>query len=222
LLAGVPLAASTIEAELTTPTGAAILAALVSEYGPPPPMTIRKIGYGAGGRDLAEQPNLLRVLIGDSSEQAVREGLESDTVWVLETNLDDTTGEAIGYCIERLWAAGALDVYATAIQMKKNRPGVKLSVLCAEGDVAAAEQVLFRETTTLGVRRWAASRHKLSRRTDVVETPWGTISGTWADVEGASRFSPEFESCREIAERSGRSFREVFDAASAAAVRSRK
>jgi uncharacterized protein (TIGR00299 family) protein len=222
LLAGVPLAASTIEAELTTPTGAAILAALVSEYGPPPPMTIRKIGYGAGGRDLAEQPNLLRILIGDSAEAAALYDVEGDTVWVLETNLDDATGEAIGHCIERLWAAGALDVYTTAIQMKKNRPGVTLTVLCGESKVTALERTLFRETTTLGVRRWSAGRHKLARRPGIVETPWGPVEGMWAKFENMSRFSPEFESCRAVAEANQLSLPEVFAAAAAAAVGNRE
>ena len=217
LLADVPLVQSSVEAELTTPTGAAILAALVSEYGPPPAMTIRRIGYGAGQRDLAERPNLLRVLVGEAGERATAtDGVEADTVWVLETNLDDATGEAIGYCIEQLWKAGALDVYTTAIQMKKNRPGVTLTVLCPASEVAAMEGIIFRETTTLGVRRWASQRHKLARHPETVQTPWGPVSGMRASFAGTSRFSPEFEACREIANANRVSFREVFDAAMAA------
>jgi uncharacterized protein (TIGR00299 family) protein len=214
LLAGVPLASSPVQAELTTPTGAAILAALVSEFGPPPAMTIRRIGYGAGQRDLQEQPNLLRVLIGEADETATAlEDVEADAVWVLETNLDDATGEAIGYCIEQLWSAGALDVYTTGIQMKKNRPGVTLTVLCPASEVAALERIIFSETTTLGVRRWASQRHKLARRQETVQTPWGPVSGMRASFGGTSRFSPEFEACRAIAKANGVSFREVFDAA---------
>jgi uncharacterized protein (DUF111 family) len=218
LLTGVPLAPSTIEAELTTPTGAAILAALAKEFGPPPAMTIRRIGYGAGQRDLAEQPNLLRVLIGEAQNEASDlADVESDTVWVLETNLDDATGETIGYCIERLWQAGALDVYTTAIQMKKNRPGVTLTVLCPANDVAALERILFSETTTLGIRRWPTQRHKLARRQATIDTPWGPVPGIWSTFAGKSRFSPEFDACRQIALNLGISLSEVCDAAVRAA-----
>jgi len=218
LLTGVPLAASTVEAELTTPTGAAILAALASEYGPPPAMTIRRIGYGAGSRDLVEQPNVLRVLIGEAATApADMADVEADTVWVLETNLDDVTGETIGYCIERLWQAGALDVYTTAIQMKKNRPGVTLTLLCPAGEVAALERIVFSETPTLGIRRWPAQRHKLARQRATVETPWGPVAGVWSTFGGKSRFSPEFDSCRQIAQANGISLQDVANAAMRAA-----
>ena len=120
-------------------------------------MTIERIGCGAGRRDLDEQPNILRLMVGTSVEQPPGE----DQVWVLETNLDDLTGEMIGYCTARLWEAGALDVFTTAIQMKKNRPGVMVSVLCPAETVGAIEAILFEETTTLGVRRWPVSRHVL-------------------------------------------------------------
>ena len=126
LLRGIPLAASDVQAELTTPTGAAIVATLAQGFGPVPAMTIEKIGYGAGRRDLPQQANILRLLVGQATDAAQT----NDTIWVLETNLDDSTGEVIGHCIAQLWEAGALDVYTTAIQMKKNRPGVKLSILC--------------------------------------------------------------------------------------------
>ena len=146
LLRDIPLAESAIACELTTPTGAAILATLVDAFGPLPSMTNERIGDGAGQRDLDEQANLLRLLVGEAAGQP-----PGDQVCVLETNLDDTSGELIGYCITRLWEAGALDVYTTAIQMKKNRPGVKLSLMCRAAQVEAMEAILFQETTTLGV-----------------------------------------------------------------------
>jgi uncharacterized protein (TIGR00299 family) protein len=209
LLQGVPLAASTVECELTTPTGAAILATLVESFGPLPAMTIERIGYGAGQKDLESQANLLRLLVGRSSDSQADERL-----WIVETNLDDTSGEVIGHTIARLWEAGALDVYTTAIQMKKNRPGVTLTVLCPAEAVQAVEAILFRETTTLGIRRHEVSRRKLRRETQEVETPWGKVTGitAWLD-DTTPRFSPEYESCRQLAEQKEISLREVYEAA---------
>ena len=209
LLCGIPLADSTVQAELTTPTGAAILACLVQEFGPLPAMRIQRIGYGAGSRDLEEQPNILRLFLGEPIQM-----LTADTVWLLETNLDDTSGEWIGYCTGRLLEAGALDVYTTAIQMKKNRPAVKLSVLCRQEDVGRLEEILFRETTTLGIRRWPVSRHLLARSRHTVQTAWGPIEGKicWGP-DGTVRFSPEFESCQQVAGRHGLPLRNVYEAA---------
>ncbi len=209
LLTGVPLAASHVEAELTTPTGAAIVSALAEQFGPPPAMTIEAIGYGAGQRDLAEQPNLLRVLIGTAGDALVGEAL-----WMVETNLDDSSGELIGYCLERLWEQGALDVYTTPIQMKKNRPAVVVSVLCRGEELAKIEQTLFRETTTLGVRRWPVSRSRLERRPYRVETPWGPVDGVLGLLPGQPpRFSPEFESCRTLAYAQRTPLRSIYEAA---------
>jgi len=209
LLRGIPLAESSVRCELTTPTGAAILATLADSFGPVPPMTIRQIGYGAGQRDLDEQPNLLRLLVGEAAEAEC-----GDRICVLETNLDDISGEMIGYCTTRLWEAGALDVYTTAIQMKKNRPGVKLSVLCRPEDVETIEAILFTETTTLGVRRWTAARHVLLRQPHRVQTGWGPVEGKvgWL-AGGRARFAPEFESCRRIAVEHGVPLHEVYEAA---------
>ncbi len=209
LLAGVPLAESAVPYELTTPTGAAILTTLADSFGPLPPMTIERIGYGAGQRDLQEQPNVLRLFVGEAVD--ARPG---EQVWVVETNLDDVSGELIGYCTTRLWEAGALDVYTTPIQMKKNRPGVTLSALCRASDVEAVETILFEETTTLGVRRWPVSRTVLDRRPHRVQTPWGPIEGKLGGLgSGTPRFAPEFESCRRAASEHKVPLRAVYEAA---------
>jgi uncharacterized protein (DUF111 family) len=190
-----------VEAELTTPTGAAILAAMVAAFGPPPEMTLEKIGYGAGTRDFAEQPNLLRVLIGEVKQSQGSPTLETENLCQLETNLDDASGELIGHCVTRLFETGALDVYTCGVQMKKNRPGVLLSVLCQPLDAERLEAILFRETTTLGVRRSMISRRKLHREPHQVQTQWGPVNGVLATLPGGQmRFSPEYESCRLIAQ----------------------
>jgi uncharacterized protein (TIGR00299 family) protein len=209
LLRGIPLATSHVEAELTTPTGAAILAALADEFGPPPAMTIQRIGCGAGQRELEGQPNLLRLLLGVSAPSG-----PGDQVWVVETNLDDTSGELIGHCTTLLWDAKPLDVYLTPIQMKKNRPGVKITVLCRAAEIEPIEEILFRETGTLGVRRWPASRRVLARQTHRVATSWGPVEGKVAWLPGGvARFSPEFEACRRIAVEQGMSLQAVYEAA---------
>ncbi|HEX4142726.1 MAG TPA: nickel pincer cofactor biosynthesis protein LarC [Pirellulales bacterium] len=209
LLRGVPLAESKIPFELTTPTGAAILAALADGFGPLPAMTVERIGYGAGSRDLEEQANLLRLLVGQAAST-----VPVDRVMVLETNLDDTTGELVGHAIAQLWAAGALDVYTTAIAMKKNRPGVLLSVICHAAEADRLEAILFRETTTLGVRRAEMARHILRREPHLVATPWGQVAGVLAWLDDAPpRFSPEFESCRRLAEAQNVPLTEIYEAA---------
>jgi hypothetical protein len=221
LLQGIPLAASEVQGELTTPTGAAIVATLVDEFGPVPSMTIDRIGIGAGTSDFALQANLLRLLVGTAVGEEHAGSATSpaslEHVWLLETNLDDATGECVGHCIDRLWEAGALDVFTTPIYMKKNRPGVQLSVLCAGGLVATMEAILYRQTPTLGVRRRSALRSVLERKPHTVQTGWGPVEGVLAMVPGsASRFSPEFESCRRIADEHEVSYLEVDRAARAA------
>ncbi len=144
LLKGVPLAPSSVQAELTTPTGAAILTTVVQEWTDQPVMTVERVGHGAGRRDLAEQPNLLRLFVGTAAAPRPAADVESDEVWMLETNLDDLPAEIVGYCYDLLLAAGALDVFSTPIFMKKNRPGVLLSVLAPREAVPALEEILFR------------------------------------------------------------------------------
>jgi uncharacterized protein (DUF111 family) len=214
LLTGIPLAASDVPAELTTPTGAAIVATLASEFGSLPAMRIERIGYGAGTRDLEQQPNLLRLLMGQVAAAGGGGAWRDDPVWVLETNLDDVPGEWIAYCGERLLAAGALDIYSTPIQMKKNRPGCLLTVLCREADVTRLEGIIFAETGSLGIRRWQTARHVLDRQAAEVSTPWGAVAGKLAHLAtGEIRFAPEYESCRQLATATGRPLRDIYRAA---------
>jgi uncharacterized protein (TIGR00299 family) protein len=216
LLKGVPIAASDVQAELTTPTGAAILASLAVAFGPAPAMTIRSIGYGAGTRDLEAQPNLLRVLIGETAG-AKATSVQTETLCLLETNVDDASGEMIGHALTKLLATGALDAYSCGIQMKKNRPGVLLSVLCEVADAERLEGILFTETTTLGVRRAVVSRRKLARQALEVSNVWGKVVGVVATLpSGEQRFSPEYESCRRLAESADVPLHNVYEAATAA------
>lgn len=212
LLQGIPLAPSVVESELTTPTGAAIVATVVDRFGPLPTMRINRIGYGAGDRDFAEQANILRVLLGESVESTG--GMQQDEVVVLETNLDDVTGEVIGHCTQLLWQAGALDVYTTPITMKKNRPATKLTVLCKAEDVERIETRIFEETSTLGIRRWKADRHILERSAAEQATPWGTVKGKRVVLpSGECRFFPEYEDCRRLADDHRIPLQSVVDAA---------
>ncbi len=208
LLKGVPLAPSSIKSELTTPTGAAILTTVVQQWVDQPVMTIERIAHGAGRREFVEQPNLLRLFVGTTQETPA---VEEDQVWVLETNLDDLPAEVIGYCYELLLAAGALDVFSTPILMKKNRPGVLLSVLAHAAELPALEEILFRETATFGIRRSPAQRHKLQRRACTVTTPWGPVQGKLGWREGRPPvFAPEYEDCARVAREHGVALREVY------------
>ena len=205
LLKGVPLAKSAIKTELTTPTGAAILTSVVSEYTDTPAMTIDRIGTGSGTKDFIEQPNILRLFLGTAAEK-------TNVVAVLETNLDDCTPEVVGFAMERLFAAGALDVFAVPIQMKKNRPGVLLTVISNESDVAALEAILFRETGTFGIRRTRAERSVLEREIVTVETPWGVVKAKRGRRGSHEIVSPEYEDCARIAREVGVPLRVVMDA----------
>jgi pyridinium-3,5-bisthiocarboxylic acid mononucleotide nickel chelatase len=222
LLRGVPLVASDAEGELTTPTGAAIVAALAEEFGPLPAMTVERIGYGAGQKDF-EQPNLLRILVGESVTAVGTKVNDNDdrprveSIVVLETNLDDASGAVIGHCVERLWAAGALDVTLAPIQMKKGRPGVLVNVQAMAADANEIESILFMETPTLGVRRMLVMRTVLARRAHAVESPYGRVAGKIAYLpDGSLRFAPEYEACRRIATERDLSLSDVMDAARAA------
>lgn len=211
LLKGVPLAPAPVRAELATPTGAAILTAVVSEFTASPALTIERIGHGSGTKDFVEQPNILRLLVGTA--RAPGAGAEADTVVVLETNLDDVPGEVIGFAIERLFAAGALDVFAVPIQMKKQRPGVLLSVICEPASAPELEGVLFRETGTFGVRRTTAARAKLAREAAEVQTPWGPVRAKRGRGPGGFEIvTPEYDDCARVALERGVPLREVYAA----------
>lgn len=209
LLKGVPLAQIDVEAELTTPTGAAIVATLATDFGPLPAMKIESIGFGAGDKEFDKHANVLRAICGTIDDE-----LMTDNIEVIETNLDDVTGEEIGYAVECLFSAGALDVFSTPIQMKKNRPGSKLTVLCEPTLRSEMETILFRETSTLGIRRYTAQRTVLAREVHTVQTPWGEVAGKRITLpSGKLRFSAEYDACREIALREGVSVREVMHSA---------
>lgn len=212
LLRGMPLAKAPVTGELVTPTGAAILATVVTEFTDQPAMSVERVGCGAGRKDFFEQPNVLRVFVGTTSASSA----ETDTVTVLETNLDDVSPEVIGYCTERLFAAGALDVFTVPIQMKKNRPGVLVTVIAAADTVPALEALLFRETGTFGVRRHTAHRSKLRREAVTVDTPWGPVKAKRGWRDGVSLLTPEYEDCARVAREHGVALRAVYEAVSAA------
>lgn len=206
LLVGVPLADSEEPAELTTPTGAAILTTAAEAFGPPPAMRIGAIGYGAGTREGVTRPNILRVLLGEIEDA---DGIEESVV-VLEANLDDATGEEIGHAIEALFAAGALDAFTVPIQMKKNRPGVLLTVIASPAKAAACEDVLLTHTPTFGVRRAAWARTCLDRTVESVTTRFGVIRVKIGRRGGAVvRVAPEFEDCAAAARSQSVPLREV-------------
>lgn len=211
LLKGAPLAPSRVEAELTTPTGAAILASLVQEWTPTPALVVERIGYGAGSRDFPDQPNVLRLILGSTTTAS---GLVEETVAVLQTQLDDVSPQVLGYCQEQLFAAGALDVVLQPAYMKKNRPGTLITVLAQPSDVARLEAILFRETPTLGIRHYTCVRHKLPRQEADVQTPWGIVRGKIIYVPGEPpRFAPEYEDCARIARQTGLPLHTVRDMA---------
>lgn len=207
LLEGVPVVGSDLEVELVTPTGAALLTSLAESFGTIPAMRLRSIGYGAGSWELPF-PNVLRLLIG---EMATPGSAVTETLVCLETNLDDLNPEIYDYVMSRLFAAGALDVFLVPIQMKKNRPATLLSVLCRPGDAEAMSDILFSETSTLGVRKYAVERRALERQIDIVETPYGQVRvkvARWG--EGQVKWAPEYEDCRRLAEEKGVPLREIY------------
>jgi uncharacterized protein (TIGR00299 family) protein len=212
LLVGVPIAPTQIAMEMTTPTGAAIVTELVTEFGPMPPMQVGRIGYGAGSRNLPDRPNLLRILVGNALESRPTRPRSGDSILILECNLDDIPGEQIGFAIERLWAAGALDVFTVPIQMKKNRPGTLLTVLAKPEDKTAMESILFQQTGTLGIRYRKQSRTVLPRASVDVGTPWGVVPGKVSMLPtGEINFSPEHDACSAIAVELGLRLTDVID-----------
>ena len=206
LLKGAPVYSSGLQAELVTPTGAAIVATLATRFSPFPEMKIEQTGYGAGTRDFPAHPNVLRITIGDVcgagalARVGSGKGLSQDTIAVLEANLDDLNPQVFGYVMDRLLEAGALDVFATPVQMKKNRPGSLLTILSKPEDAPKLTEIVFAETTTLGVRRREETRQILARKWNTVSTRFGDVRIKIASLNGTvTSYAPEYEDCRRIA-----------------------
>jgi uncharacterized protein (TIGR00299 family) protein len=259
LLRAIPIAASEIPFELTTPTGAVLLKYFARHFGSLPAMTIQSVGIGAGGRDLEQQANILRILVGQLETENVhthsvvrphfapehqyedlianithfeqktphqhelpqqhetsaghKKNLPmTEMTWIVETNIDDASGELIGHCIEQLWNVSPLDVWTTPIQMKKQRPGVTISILCRRDQIETVESILFTETTTIGVRRFPVERTVLYREPCQIETTWGTIDAKKVVLpNGNKKITPEFESVKRLAAENKISVREIFE-----------
>ena len=193
LLADAPVYSSGVMKELVTPTGAAIVKTLVSRFAAFPQIRIEKSGYGAGTRDFPGHPNVLRLTVGESVCNVVANPA-SDTITVLEANLDDLNPQVFGYVMERLLDEGALDAFGVPVQMKKNRPGTVLTVLCKPEDAGKLSQIIFTETTTLGVRRRDEARQTLARRWEKVSTSWGEVKIKIASINGCdTNYAPEYE-----------------------------
>lgn len=206
LLRGIPVYCSGQDVEMVTPTGAALVTSLCSSFGPMPPMTIDRVGYGVGSRTLADRPNLLRILIGNDVDKQ-----RSETVVVLESNLDDMSPELLGYLMDSLFDAGAKDVSFSHIQMKKNRPGVQLQVVGQPEDKERLTSVIFRESTTLGVRISYSQRAVLQRAELMVDSPWGRMRVKKViNQDGGTVLLPEYEECRKIARENNLALRDVY------------
>jgi uncharacterized protein (TIGR00299 family) protein len=221
LVRGVPVYAGEIEGEFVTPTGAAIVTALCEGFGPLPEMEITRVGYGAGSRDPKGFPNALRIVMGDVSESSAKVENESrylsDSVMVVETNIDDMNPQAYGFVMERAFALGALDVFIIAAQMKKARPGTLLTVLCEPAKTDSIIEMLLRETTTLGVRYYESKRRVLERAIETVETEYGEVRMKVARAgDRTLHFLPEYDDCARLATGHGKPVIEVQSAAIAA------
>ena len=205
LLKDIPVYSGEVRKELVTPTGAAIVRTLASDFGALPAMTTHKIGYGAGARDFQGHSNVLRLVVGEMLEPSDAVANSGDNrameeIEVLEANLDDLNPQVIGYVCERLLCEGALDVFTTAVQMKKGRPGTLLTVLASPQDTEKLRGILLQETSTLGVRSRREQRHILQRRNETVKTPWGAVRIKIGSMEGQdTNAAPEYEDCRRIA-----------------------
>jgi uncharacterized protein (TIGR00299 family) protein len=199
LLKDAPVYSSGIQAELVTPTGAAIVKTLARRFASFPEMKIEKSGYGAGSRDFLGHPNVVRLTIGEAASTLAAK-TASDTVTVLEANLDDLNPQVFGYVMDRLLEEGALDAFGMPVQMKKNRPGTLLTVLCKPEHASKLTQLIFAETTTLGIRRREEARQTLARRWENVRTEWGEVRIKIASMNGTTtNYAPEYEDCRRIA-----------------------
>lgn len=206
LLRGIPIYHSGQDVEMVTPTGAILITSLCSSFGPMPQMIVDSIGYGVGSRKLVDRPNLLRILIGSDIDKE-----RSETVVVLESNLDDMNPELLGYLMDSLFDAGAKDVSFSPIQMKKNRPGTQLQVIGQPEDRERFTAIIFRESTTLGIRYSFSQRAVLKREGLVVDSPWGKMSlKKVINQDGRTVLMPEYEECRRIAQENNLALRDVY------------
>lgn len=206
LLRGIPIYHSGQDVEMVTPTGAILITSLCSSFGPMPQMIVDSIGYGVGSRKLVDRPNLLRILIGSDIDKE-----RSETVVVLESNLDDMNPELLGYLMDSLFDAGAKDVSFSPIQMKKNRPGTQLQVIGQPEDRERLTAIIFRESTTLGIRYSFSQRAVLKREGLVVDSPWGKMSlKKVINQDGRTVLMPEYEECRRIAQENHLALRDVY------------
>jgi uncharacterized protein (TIGR00299 family) protein len=214
LLRGAPTYSSGLQRELVTPTGAAIATTLATRYAEMPPMTLRAIGYGAGSADNAEKPNVLRFLIGERAASEPGEYWDAP-ITAIETNLDDMSPQVYGYFAEQALEAGALDVFSTPAQMKKNRPGLLVTLLAEPQDVSSLIDLIFRETTTIGVRTYEVRRKTLAREFVCVATPFGEVRMKISRLNGVVlNATPEYDDCQKIAVEHGVPLRQVIAAAS--------
>lgn len=208
ILTGVPTTRGAADHEATTPTGAAILAALAGRFTAAPELTVLRTGYGIGHRE-TDLPNLLRVHLAEAGQDA--DGITTARARLLQCNIDDMTAEALGEAMDLLMERGAMDVHFTPIVMKKNRPATSLSLLCAEADEKRFRDLLFRHTSTLGIRSFALERAELERRFERIETPLGPVTMKHAVLDDEIlRSKPEFEDCRALARKHGIPLAEVY------------
>jgi uncharacterized protein (TIGR00299 family) protein len=201
LLKGAPFYSTDVAGELVTPTGAAIITTICTDYGAIPKMKLQQTGYGAGTRQYEKFPNVLRVLIGEDQINATDSAASADErLWMIETNMDDISPQILGHVMERAFELGALDCYFTSVQMKKNRPGILLSILCRAEERPVLSELLFSETTTLGIRAYEVERRALERKIVAVETQYGPIDVKVAQLNGhIVKAMPEYEQCRQAA-----------------------
>jgi pyridinium-3,5-bisthiocarboxylic acid mononucleotide nickel chelatase len=205
LLAGAPVYSSGVQSELLTPTGALLVTSYATSYGPVPPMTVERVGYGAGDRDMPNTPNVLRVLVGESTDRP-----HTERIVVLQCETDDMNPQLFGSVMERLYAAGALEVYFSSVQMKKNRPGTLLTMLARPEQREELSAIVFRETTTIGVRYHEVERERLEREIVTVSTPLGNIRFKVARLgDTIVNAAPEFEDCLRIASERGVPLKDV-------------
>jgi pyridinium-3,5-bisthiocarboxylic acid mononucleotide nickel chelatase len=212
LLQGKPTYSNGVQRELVTPTGAAIVSTLCDTFGPQPQMTVSAIGYGAGSIELEGQPNVVRIMIGEVADKVVA-GFDEE-ISVIEANLDDMNPQIYGYFLEKALAAGALDVYTTPVQMKKNRPGTLLTLLCKPQDTNSLMSLVFAETTTFGARTYRAQRRTLPRESVNVHTQFGDVRVKLSRVNGRIlHVAPEFDDCRKLAVEKNVPLQRVFNEA---------